>query len=58
MLPTVRVEFVAPGMTTPLEKLGMTGLGNKSLEQLDDFVKSETVRWAKVITEADLAGTQ
>src|SRR5215813_12718722 len=48
----------SPGMKTPLETLGMIGLGDKSLEQLDDFVKSETVRWAKVITEADLAGTQ
>ena len=39
-------------------QLGMIGLGNKSLQELDDFVKSQTVRWAKVITEANLAGTQ
>jgi tripartite-type tricarboxylate transporter receptor subunit TctC len=45
-------------MTTPLDQLGMIGLGDKSLGQLDDFVKSETVRWAKVIKEANLAGTQ
>jgi hypothetical protein len=45
-------------MKTPLEKLGMIGLGNKSLQQLDDYVKSETVRWAKVINKANLAGTQ
>jgi hypothetical protein len=45
-------------MKTPLDKLGMIGLGNKSLGELDDFVKSETVRWAKVIKEANLAGTQ
>jgi hypothetical protein len=36
----------------------MIGLGDKSLPQLDEFVKSETVRWAKVIKEANLAGTQ
>jgi hypothetical protein len=27
----------------------MIGLGDKSLEQLDGYVMSETVRWAKVI---------
>jgi len=54
----VNAAVHSPGMKTPLETLGMTGLGNKSLKQLDDFVKSETVRWAKVIREADLAGTQ
>ncbi|HKD28773.1 MAG TPA: tripartite tricarboxylate transporter substrate binding protein [Xanthobacteraceae bacterium] len=54
----VNAAVHSPGMKTPLETLGMSGLGNKSLQQLDDFVKSETVRWAKVITEANLAGTQ
>jgi tripartite-type tricarboxylate transporter receptor subunit TctC len=54
----VNAAVHSPGMKTPLEQLGMTRLGNKSLQQLDDFVKSETVRWAKVITEANLAGTQ
>jgi tripartite-type tricarboxylate transporter receptor subunit TctC len=48
----------SPRMKAPLETLGMVGLGSKSLQQLDDFVKSETARWAKVIAEADLAGTQ
>ena len=54
----VNAAVHSPGMKTPLETLGMSGLGDKSLQQLDDFVKSETVRWAKVITEANLAGTQ
>jgi len=36
----------------------MIGLGDKSLEQLDDYVRTETVRWAKVIKSANLAGTQ
>lgn len=36
----------------------MIALGDKSLEQLDDDVKSETVRWGKVINNANLAGTQ
>ena len=54
----VNAAVHAPEMKTPLETLGMIGLGNKSLQQFEDFVKSETVRWAKVITEANLAGTQ
>lgn len=47
-----------PAMNSPLEKLGMIGLGDKSLAQLNDYVTSETARWAKVITNAHLAGTQ
>ena len=54
----VNAAVHSPGMTTPLEQLGMVGLGDKSLQQFDDYVKSETARWAKVITEANLAGTQ
>jgi tripartite-type tricarboxylate transporter receptor subunit TctC len=54
----VNAAVHSPGMKTPLETLGMVGLGDKSPEQFEDFVKSETVRWAKVITEAELAGTQ
>jgi tripartite-type tricarboxylate transporter receptor subunit TctC len=54
----VNAAVHSPAMKTPLEQLGMIGLGNKSLAQFDDFVKSETVRWAKIITEANLAGTQ
>src|SRR5579862_1609088 len=54
----VNAAIHLPEMEMPLEKLGMIGLGDKSLEQLDDYVKSETVRWAKVIKTANLEGTQ
>lgn len=54
----VNAAVHSPEMKTPLEKLGMIGLGDKSLAQLNDYVKSETVRWAKVIKSANLAGTQ
>jgi len=54
----VNAAVHSPEMKRPLETLGMIGLGDKSLEQLDAYVKSETARWAKVITEANLAGTQ
>ena len=52
----VNAAVHSPEMNTPLEQLGMIGLGDKSLEQLVDYVKSETVRWAKVIRNANLAG--
>jgi tripartite-type tricarboxylate transporter receptor subunit TctC len=54
----VNAAVHSPDMKGPLDTLGMIGLGDKSLQQFDDFVKSETARWAKVITEANLAGTQ
>jgi tripartite-type tricarboxylate transporter receptor subunit TctC len=54
----VNAAVHSPEMKTPLETLGMIGLGDKSLMQLDDYVKSETVHWAKVIENANLAGTQ
>ncbi|HLH92594.1 MAG TPA: tripartite tricarboxylate transporter substrate binding protein [Xanthobacteraceae bacterium] len=54
----VNAAVHAPGMKAPLDQLGMIGLGDKSLQQFDDFVKAETVRWAKVIKESGLAGTQ
>lgn len=54
----VNAAVHSPEMMSPLETLGMIGLGDKSLQQFDDFVKAETVRWAKVIKEANLAGTQ
>ena len=54
----VNAAVHSPAMNTPLEKLGMIALGDKSLPQLDDYVKSESVRWSKVIKDANLAGTQ
>jgi tripartite-type tricarboxylate transporter receptor subunit TctC len=38
--------------------VGLVPIGKGSLDELVSFVKSETVRWGKVIREADLAGTQ
>ena len=54
----VNAAVQSDAMKGPLDTLGMIGLGNQSLDQLDKFVKSETVRWAKVIKDAGLAGTQ
>ena len=38
--------------------LGIIPIGKGSPQELNAFVKSETVRWAKVIQSAGLAGTQ
>jgi tripartite-type tricarboxylate transporter receptor subunit TctC len=54
----VNAAVQSAAMKGPLDTLGMIGLGNKSLEQFQDYVRSETARWAKVIKEAGLAGTQ
>jgi tripartite-type tricarboxylate transporter receptor subunit TctC len=54
----VNAAVHSPEMKTPLETLGMIGLGDKSLQQFDDYVRSETAHWAKVIENASLAGTQ
>jgi len=54
----VNAAVHSEAMKKPLETLGMVPLGEKSVPQFEEFVKSETKRWAKVITEANLAGTQ
>jgi tripartite-type tricarboxylate transporter receptor subunit TctC len=54
----VNAAVQSAAMKGPLDTLGMIGLGNKSLDQFQDYVRSETERWAKVIKEAGLAGTQ
>jgi tripartite-type tricarboxylate transporter receptor subunit TctC len=38
--------------------LGLIPIGKGSVDELTSFVKSETARWAKVIKDAGLAGTQ
>jgi tripartite-type tricarboxylate transporter receptor subunit TctC len=38
--------------------MGLVPIGKGSRKELADYVKSETVRWAKVIQNAGLAGTQ
>jgi tripartite-type tricarboxylate transporter receptor subunit TctC len=45
-------------VTKKFVNLGLVPIGNGSLDELDKFVKTETVRWSKVIREAKLAGTQ
>ena len=41
-----------------IAKYGFVPIANRSVEGLQDFVRSETARWGKVVREAGLAGTQ
>jgi tripartite-type tricarboxylate transporter receptor subunit TctC len=50
----VHTKEIADEFTT----VGLVPIGKGSLDELEAFVKSETVRWAKVIQDAGLAGTQ
>jgi tripartite-type tricarboxylate transporter receptor subunit TctC len=37
---------------------GMLPIDNPSIAELQDFVKSEIVRWSKVVQQAGIAGSQ
>jgi tripartite-type tricarboxylate transporter receptor subunit TctC len=39
-------------------KFGFVPVANRSVEELQAFVKSETARWAKVVSDAGIAGSQ
>jgi tripartite-type tricarboxylate transporter receptor subunit TctC len=41
-----------------LVNLGVNPIGGGSLDELQAFVKTEVVRWGKVLQEAGLAGTE
>ena len=44
--------------TEYLGKIGLIPLGEGSSEQLTQFVSAETLRWAKIVDQAGIAGTQ
>ena len=45
-------------ITKKFVSMGLVPIGKGSLTDLDAYVKSERVRWAKVIQNAGLAGSQ
>src|SRR6266581_5991426 len=47
-----------PEIETEILRLGMLPFENWSVEGLQDFVKSETVRWGKVVQQAGIAGSE
>ena len=54
----LRSILAAPDMKERIANDGMLMMDNSSVEALQDFVKSEIVRWGKVAQQAGLAGTQ
>src|SRR5262249_53176911 len=47
-----------PEINGEVLKLGMLPFENTSVDGLKDFVKSETVRWGKVVERAGIAGSE
>ena len=47
-----------PDTKEQIVKYGFLPVANKSIEGLQDFVKSETTRWGKVVRDAGIAGSQ
>jgi tripartite-type tricarboxylate transporter receptor subunit TctC len=47
-----------PDTKEQVAKYGFLPVDNQSIEGLQDYVKSETIRWAKVVNDAGIAGSQ
>lgn len=47
-----------PEVTKQLLNLGMSSIGKGKPAELEAYIKSETVRWRKVVTDAGFAGSQ
>jgi tripartite-type tricarboxylate transporter receptor subunit TctC len=54
----VNAAIAEPEITKQLVGLRFIPVGKGSPEKLDAFVKSETVRWAKVLQQAGVAGSE
>jgi tripartite-type tricarboxylate transporter receptor subunit TctC len=54
----VHAAVAEPDVQKQLVRLQFIPLGKGSPAELDRFVESETVRWAKVLQQAGVAGTQ
>jgi tripartite-type tricarboxylate transporter receptor subunit TctC len=47
-----------PDVSKNFVELGLTPIGEKTPEELVQFVKTETVRWSKVVQDAGVAGSE
>ena len=47
-----------PDTQQQIAKYGFVPIANRPIAALQDFVRSETIRWGKVVRQAGLAGTQ
>jgi tripartite-type tricarboxylate transporter receptor subunit TctC len=54
----VNAVIADPEVTKQLVGLQFIPVGKKSPEELDRFVRSETTRWAKVLQQAGVAGSE
>jgi len=62
VLDTLNAEITAvlamPDVNEQILKYGFLPLQNRSVDELKEFVKSEIVRWSKVVNDAGIAGPQ
>ena len=54
----IHAAVAEPDVQKQLVNLQFIPLGKGSPEELDRFVASETVRWAKVLQQAGVAGSE
>ena len=54
----INAALAEPEVTKQLVDLQFIPLGKGTPEELDRFVKSETARWARVLQQAGVAGTE
>jgi len=47
-----------PATQEQVRKFGFVPVANRSIADLQAFVKSETVRWGQVVRDAGIAGSQ
>jgi tripartite-type tricarboxylate transporter receptor subunit TctC len=54
----ITAVLAMPDVKEQILKYGFLPLQNRSVDELKDFVKSEIVRWGKVVNDAGIAGSQ
>lgn len=54
----LKAILALPEVKDTISKNGMVPMPDRSVEGLQDFVKSEIVRWGKVVRDAGIAGSQ
>lgn len=55
---TTNEILTTPDVTRQLLKLGMSSIGKGKPDELEAYIKAETARWRKVVTDAGFAGSQ
>ena len=54
----LKKELATPDMRAQIAKTGMLPMETPTIESMQSFVKSEIVRWGKVVHQAGIAGSQ